>query len=63
AEAGIMDFWIVNLRDKQLETYSQPYQLSNGQYNYRSQQIYLPNDVINLPHFDNISLVLKPFFV
>ena len=63
AEAEIMEFWIVNLRDKQLETYSQPYQLSNGQYNYRSQQIYLPDEFINLPHFNNISLLLKPFFV
>ncbi len=62
AEAGIIDFWIVNLRDKQLETYSQPYQLANGDYNYRSQQIYLPDDVVNLPHFTNISLVLNPFF-
>ncbi|EAZ89431.1 Uma2 family endonuclease [Crocosphaera chwakensis] len=63
AEAGIMDFWIVNLRDKQLETYTQPYQLSKGKYNYRSQQIYLPDDIINIPHFTNISFVLKPFFM
>ena len=63
AEAGIMDFWIVNLRDKQLETYTQSYQLTNGKYNYRSQQIYLPDDVIKLPHFANIHLTLKPFFL
>ncbi len=62
AEAKIMDFWIVNLRDKQLETYTQPYQLANGQYNYRSQQIYLPDDVIKIPKFSNVSLPLKPFF-
>lgn len=62
AEAGITDFWILNLSDNQLETYSQPYQESNGTYNYRSKQIYLPNEVISIPSFADIYLELKPFF-
>ncbi|MEM8777452.1 MAG: Uma2 family endonuclease, partial [Cyanobacteria bacterium P01_G01_bin.49] len=63
AEAGIIDFWLFNLIDQQLETYTQPYQTLNGSYNYRSQQIYLPDDVIHLPHFPDISLTLRPFLV
>ncbi|MGB5596807.1 MAG: Uma2 family endonuclease [Crocosphaera sp.] len=63
AEAGINDFWIVNLIAQQLETYTQPYQTSNGNYNYRSQQIYLADDVINIPHFSDISLRIKPFLL
>ncbi|MDJ0508795.1 MAG: Uma2 family endonuclease [Crocosphaera sp.] len=61
SEAGIMDFWLINLVDKQLEAYRQPYQTNNGDYSYRSQQIYLADDVINLPHVSDVSLQLKPF--
>ncbi|MEA5535625.1 Uma2 family endonuclease [Crocosphaera sp. XPORK-15E] len=62
AEAGINDFWLFNLIDNQLETYNQPYQASNRKYNYRSQQIYLPNDIISIPHFSDIVLALEKFF-
>ena len=34
SEAGIMDFWLINLVDKQLEAYRQPYQTNNGDYSY-----------------------------
>ena len=61
SEAGIMDFWLINLVAKQLEVYHQPYQTANGNYNYRSQQIYLADDVIKLPYFSDVYLVLKPF--
>ncbi|MDJ0731461.1 MAG: Uma2 family endonuclease [Crocosphaera sp.] len=61
SEAGIMDFWLINLVDQQLETYRQPYETSKGDYNYRSQQIYLADDIINFPNFSDISLTLKPF--
>ena len=43
-----MDFWIINLVDKQLEVYNQLYQTTNGDYNYRPQHIYLDDDVIKL---------------
>ncbi len=63
SEAGIMDCWLINLVDQQLETYRQPYQTSKGDYSYRSQQIYLADDVIKLPYFSDISLELKPFYL
>ncbi|ACK67691.1 protein of unknown function DUF820 [Rippkaea orientalis PCC 8801] len=62
AEAEITNFWIFNLLDNQLETYQQPYQELNGNYNYRSKQIYLPNEVISIPGFSDIKIELKDFF-
>ena len=56
-----MDFWIINLVDKQLEVYNQLYQTTNGDYNYRPQHIYLADDVIKLLFCPDIFLVLKPF--
>lgn len=62
AEAGINQFWLFNLVDNQLETYTQPYQDGNHKYDYRCKLIYLPNEVINIPHFLDISLNLSLFF-
>lgn len=62
AEARITNFWIFNLVNNHLETYQQPYQELNGNYNYRSKQIYLPNEDISLPGFPDIKIELKQFF-
>jgi Uma2 family endonuclease len=43
AEAGISNYWIVNLNAYQLERYSQPYQNIQGEFNYLSKQISLAN--------------------
>jgi Uma2 family endonuclease len=59
AEAGISDYWIVNLANNQLETYSQPYQEHDGQFNYRLKRIYLQNESVKLPCFSELSLVLS----
>lgn len=49
AEAGIESYWIFNLLDTQLEVLTQPFQNANGDYGYRSQQIYSQNQSIDLP--------------
>lgn len=59
AEAGILDYWIVNLVNNQLETYNQPYQEHDGQFNYRLKRIYLPNESVKLPGFAELSLALS----
>lgn len=62
AQANITHYWIFNLIDNHLETYSQPYQDLRGKFNYRHKQIALPNELIPLPHFPEISLNLSPIF-
>ena len=61
-ESNILDYWIVNLLDEQLQTYSQPYQKRNGEYGYLNQQIFLPNQQINLPGFPSLILDLNRIF-
>ncbi|HBY80727.1 MAG TPA: hypothetical protein DEG47_27805, partial [Cyanobacteria bacterium UBA11148] len=43
AEDGIADYWIFNLVENHLETYCEPYQDTQGKFNYRSKRIFLPN--------------------
>jgi Uma2 family endonuclease len=42
AEAGIADYWIVNLMDKQIEVYRQPLEQT-----YRSRNIYREDDAVS----------------
>lgn len=62
AEAGIYYYWIVNLNARQLECYSQPYQDAQSEYNYLNKQIYLPNQSVFIPGFDNALLDLSNIF-
>lgn len=62
AEAGISDYWIFNLVESHLETYSEPYQDRQGKFSYRSKRIVLPNEVVTLPCFPDISLDLSEIF-
>ncbi|MBD2680239.1 MULTISPECIES: Uma2 family endonuclease [Nostoc] len=62
AEAGITNYWIVNLNARQLEHYSQPYQNAQGKFNYLSKQIYLPNEKVGIPGFENTLLDLTRIF-
>jgi Uma2 family endonuclease len=62
AEARISDYWILNLFDNQLETYSEPYQNGQGKYGYKNKRIILPNQVIALPCFPDLSLDLAKVF-
>ncbi|MFN6567319.1 Uma2 family endonuclease [Dendronalium sp. ChiSLP03b] len=62
AEAGISDYWIVNLNVRQLERYSQPYQNARGEFNYLSKQISLPHQSVAIPRFEDILLDLSRIF-
>ncbi len=62
AEAGIANYWIVNLNARQLEGYSQPYQNAQGKFNYLSKQIYLPDEAVAIPGFEDALLDLRRIF-
>lgn len=62
AEAGIFDYWIFNLVENNLETYSEPYQDRQGKFSYRSKRIILSNEVVQLPFFSDLSLNLAEVF-
>lgn len=62
AEDGISDYWIFNLVDNQLEIYCEPYQDRQGKFNYRSKRIFLPNEVVTLPCFPDLSFDLAEIF-
>ncbi|MEH2162110.1 MAG: Uma2 family endonuclease [Nostoc sp.] len=62
AEAGISNYWIVNLNFRQLERYSQPYQNSQGEFNYLSKQISLPHQSVAIPGFEDVLLDLSRIF-
>lgn len=62
AEVGIYDYWIVNLNARQLERYNQPYQNAQGEFNYLSKQISLPNQSVVIPGFEDTLLDLSRIF-
>lgn len=49
AEANIFCYWTFNVLDTQLEVLEQPFQKANGEFAYRSQQIYSKNQNVTLP--------------
>ncbi|WP_017655801.1 Uma2 family endonuclease [Fortiea contorta] len=62
AEAGIFDYWIVNLIVNQLEVYRQPYKNAQGEYSYVYKQICLPHQSIAIPGFEDVILNLNRIF-
>ncbi|WP_016951717.1 Uma2 family endonuclease [Anabaena sp. PCC 7108] len=62
AEAGIADYWIFNLIKNCLECYSEPYQDSQGNFDYRRKLILLPNESVKLPSFPDLVLDLSKVF-
>jgi Uma2 family endonuclease len=62
AEAGISNYWICNLIENCLETYSEPFQDNIGKFGYRRKIIYLPNETVNLPGFPELILDLSKVF-
>ncbi len=62
AEAGIADFWIVNLLENQLEVYNSPLRKQQGNFDYSKRQILLPNMTILLPGFSELVLDLGLIF-
>ncbi|ELR96368.1 Uma2 family endonuclease [Gloeocapsa sp. PCC 73106] len=63
AEAQINHYWIFNLVNPRLETYSEPYQDLQGNWDYQFKRVFLPNQtVVNLPGFSQICLNLNKVF-
>lgn len=62
AQSGISDYWIFNLVATCLEVYTQPYQDLQGNFGYASKQIFLPNMVVPLPGFPDLSIDLSRVF-
>ncbi|TAG88662.1 MAG: Uma2 family endonuclease [Oscillatoriales cyanobacterium] len=62
AEAGISNYWIFNLVDIQLEMHSEPYQKQRGGFDYRVKRVVLPNEVVVIPGFPDLSLDLSAVF-
>ncbi|GAB1538441.1 hypothetical protein NUACC21_11020 [Scytonema sp. NUACC21] len=62
AEAGILHYWIANLQAGQLECYSQPYQTIQGEFNYLSKQIFLANQSVPIPGFEDALVKLNRIF-
>ena len=62
AEAGINKYWIFNLGDRHLEVYQQPFQDHQGKFAYRSKQIILSQETVNLPNFNDLDLDLAKVF-
>jgi Uma2 family endonuclease len=61
AEHNIQDYWIFNLLENVLETYSQPYQRLQG-FGYQVKRVWLANERIALPHFSDLILDLAKTF-
>ncbi|MEM8611740.1 MAG: Uma2 family endonuclease [Cyanobacteria bacterium P01_H01_bin.105] len=49
AESGVLNYWIFNLVNRQLETYCEPYQDSQEEYGYRQKRTYLATEQVELP--------------
>lgn len=62
AESGIADYWIFNLVEPQLEMHSEPYQKQTGGFDYRLKRVVLPNEVVVIPGFPELSLDLSTVF-
>lgn len=62
AENRIADYWIVDLVNTQLEAYSNPYQNNRGNFGYATKQVFLPDAVVPIPNFPNLSLKLADIF-
>jgi Uma2 family endonuclease len=62
AESGINNYWIFNLVSICLEVYTQPYQNLQGEFDYANKQVFLPNAIVAIPEFIDLSLNLSEIF-
>jgi Uma2 family endonuclease len=62
AEAKIPSYWLFNLPDQYLETYSEPDQTSAGRFDYLTRRIVPPDGAIALPPFPDAVLQLALVF-
>ena len=62
AEAGINNYWIVNLVDRCLEVYSNPFSNNQEKFNYRNKSIILSDEKVDIPEFTEVTLELTSIF-
>ena len=62
AESGINNYWIINLVDRNLEIYTNPFSSDKDKFGYRNKSIILPNEEIDIPGFTDIHLKLNAVF-
>lgn len=62
AEAGVNNYWIVNLVDRCLEIYSNPFSNNQENFNYRNKSIILSDEQADLPEFIEVKLELTSIF-
>lgn len=62
AEAGIRDYWLFNLIDCYLETYSEPAEVVPGQFGYLMRRIVPREEALALPPLPQEKLVLSSIF-
>lgn len=62
AEAGIANYWLINLVNSYLEAYNEPYQDKQGNFGYASKRIFFPSAKGSLPSFSDLSLNLSLVF-
>ena len=62
AEAGVNNYWIVNLVENHLEVYTNPFSSDSNKFGYRNKSIILPNENIEVPNFPNFILELNSIF-
>ncbi|MGD1942945.1 MAG: Uma2 family endonuclease [Leptolyngbyaceae cyanobacterium] len=64
AKAGIAEYWIVNLNDRQLEVYSAPQADTSAEYgfSYRRQQHYKTGQTVPLPERADTAIAVGDLF-
>lgn len=62
AEASIPHYWLFNVTDRILETYSEPAQITAGQFGYLNRRIIPKTGVVELPPFPEQVLELGSIF-
>lgn len=62
AEAGINDYWIVNLVENYLEVYTNPFADNQNNFGYKNKSILLLNEKIKTLNFNDIALELVNIF-
>ena len=62
AEAQIRDYWLFNLPNRYLEAYSEPSQITSGQFGYLNRRIVPVEGTIALPPFPEQTVSLDRIF-
>jgi len=59
ASAGVIEYWIVNLVDNQLEVYQVPYLSATGEGNYKIKRTYARDETISPQAFPDCPIALN----